>query len=66
MIRYLTGDEIKESIKVDGITIFTKGCFNCSLLIEKLSNVSGRCPFYKVDVWKDWTCEKHDAKIKKG
>ena len=59
-IRYLTGDEVKEHIVIDGVSAFLKGCFNCKNLEQRKSQVSGICPHSKVDVWKDWTCDLHN------
>jgi hypothetical protein len=60
MVRYLSGDELKPSEKINGVRIFLKGCFNCRSMSKMNNNVSGICPYVKVDIWKDWTCELHD------
>lgn len=63
MIRYLKGEEFSDTVQVDGKNVFRKGCFNCNHLIEKHSNVSGKCELVWKDdyqVWKDFTCENHD------
>ena len=59
MVRYLSGDELKSTKIIDGVTVFMKGCFNCKNITKK-SKVSGTCPYVRVDVWKDWTCKNHD------
>ena len=68
MLRYLSGDELRDTIKVDGETIFRKGCFNCTNLKERCSKVSGKCKLIKQEdflVWKDFTCDRHNS-IKQG
>jgi hypothetical protein len=66
MIRYLEGFEFSDRVLVDGVSVFRKGCFNCTHCSEKYNDVRGKCdiitnPDYSV--WKDFTCPHHNPVV---
>lgn len=65
MVKYI--DNYTPVTLPDGTKAFQEGCFNCTHCVEKHSTVSGRCEFIsdpQYQIWKDFTCEKHNPIVK--